>query len=71
MFILLRLQMQGGPEVVNGSPAFSSDRMQLNYTLIEEQSAGIVLGNVKDAFLRGKNYDQETLSQVRLLFSQI
>ena len=68
MFILLRLQMQGGPEVVNGSPAFSSDRMQLNYTLIEEQSAGIVLGNVKDAFLRGKNYDQETLSRLGFYF---
>ena len=66
--VFVQWHLQGGLTVVSGNPGFSSDRMQLNYTLIEEQAAGIVLGNVKEAFLRGKNYDQETLSRLGFAF---
>ena len=67
-FVFWQLYLQGGLSVVNGNPSFASDRMQLNYTLIEEQAAGIVLGNVKEAFLQGKNYNQDTLSRLGFAF---
>lgn len=69
MLVLVRLQLWGGPAAASGSnPSFPADRVQLNYSLTEEQPAGIVLGNVKEAFLKGKSYAQETLSRLRFAF---
>ncbi len=74
LFLQLQLRWSGpGPLVVSAdvpssSTSFASDRIQLKYQLREEQPAGIVLGNVKEAFLRGKNYDPDTVSRLRFAF---
>ncbi len=66
MFLWIAL-LYGGPEHVHGASRPNPDRMQLNFTVTEEQPS-VVLGNVKESFLSGKNYDRETLSKIRFAF---
>ena len=61
------LLFYGCPECVQGASRPNPDRMQLNFTVTEEQSS-VVLGNVKEAFLSGKTYDPDTLSRIGFAF---